>query len=78
MTNMTTNLTDITENITLSFTNETNTTMGAGNSSQTSFDRFINTVYYEVDIIRNSQMIMGTMFLGMVLGMVIMLSLIHI
>ena len=35
-------------------------------------DRFVEKIYYEVDTFRNSQMIMGTLFLGLVLGMVIM------
>jgi len=42
------------------------------NVTDTDYDRFVNTIYYEIDAVRNSQMIMGTMFLGMVLGMIIM------
>ena len=36
------------------------------------FDRFVDKFYYDLDAMRDSQMIMGTMFLGMVLGMIIM------
>ena len=48
------------------FGNMTNSTNG------TAFDRFVDIIYYEVNSARNSQMIMGTMFLGMVLGMIFM------
>ena len=46
--------------------------MFTNSSNGTVFDRFVNTIYYEVNSIKESQMVMGTMFLGMVLGMIIM------
>lgn len=46
-------------------TDTANATMGF-------YDRVASTIYYEVETIRNSQMVMGTLFLGMVLGMIIM------
>ena len=39
--------------------------------TKSNFDQFVATVYYDIGAVRGSQMIMGTMFLGMVLGMVI-------
>lgn len=67
------NNTSITEdavNVTKTLSNET-----FGNTTHTNgsyFDNFMDTVYYEINTMRDSQMIMGTMFLGMVLGMIIM------
>ena len=52
--------------------NLTNATETSTNVTETSFNEFIDTVYYEIGAVRNSQMIMGTMFLGMILGMIIM------
>jgi len=52
--------------------NETLPVVNGTTSNGTAFDRFVETVYYEVNTIKNSQMVMGTMFLGMVLGMIIM------
>lgn len=56
--------------------NETtnNVTAGSTNSSSTTpgmMDRFVDTVYLEIESVRNSQMIMGTMFLVMVVGMIV-------
>lgn len=52
-------------------TNLTNSSLSSSNSS-TYYDEFVDLVVYEFTSFRNSQMIMGTLFLGCVLGMVIM------
>tara|TARA_Y100000389_G_C17437362_1_gene506351 strand:+ start:520 stop:894 length:375 start_codon:yes stop_codon:yes gene_type:complete len=52
-------------------TNWTNL-INSTNVTESGFDLFFNNIYYEIDAMKNSQMIMGTMFLGMVLGMIIM------
>lgn len=43
----------------------------ATNATASRFDMFVDTVYYEINAARDSQMIMGTMFLGMILGMIV-------
>ena len=60
-------------NETLPLVNETVINATVSNATNgTYFDRIVDTVYFEIDSMKNSQMIMGTMFLGMVLGMIIM------
>tara|TARA_B100001094_G_scaffold333421_1_gene411951 strand:- start:4908 stop:5285 length:378 start_codon:yes stop_codon:yes gene_type:complete len=65
-------------NQTLPLGNETVTNATVTNATVTNatndtyFDRIVETVYFEIDSMKNSQMIMGAMFLGMVLGMIIM------
>lgn len=65
---MSNNTTVVLFNDTLPLDNSTNST----NVTEAGFNRFVDTIYYEIDAVRDSQMIMGTMFLGMVLGMIIM------
>lgn len=65
-------LLEINETLYGNMTNMTNMTNMINSTNGTSFDKFVNSIYYEVNSIQNSQMIMGTMFLGMVLGMIIM------
>jgi len=66
------NTTQVVSNETLFAINETFLGNMTNSSNGTAFDRFVDTIYYEVNTIKNSQMVMGTMFLGMVLGMIIM------